>query len=162
MYINITDSEKGDNKGSSGQLVHYLEKENRTVQAEQYWFNGQQRDIQGYQVRNSIDGNVAKLCRDDAKFFLVNISPSAKEIEHLKQTYGEDMAREKLKDYAVKVMDEYARNFKREDVLGEADLLWFGKLENHRYYSHRDKEVELLPLSRDIYRADLNSNFKFD
>lgn len=148
MYINITDSEKGDNKGSSGQLVHYLEKENRTVQAEQYWFNGQQRDIQGYQVRNSIDGNVAKLCRDDAKFFLVNISPSAKEIEHLKQTYGEDMAREKLKDYAVKVMDEYARNFKREDVLGEADLLWFGKLENHRYYSHRDKEVKSAEVKR--------------
>ncbi|WP_449435070.1 DUF5712 family protein [Pedobacter steynii] len=28
MYINITASETGNNKGSSGALVHYLEKEN--------------------------------------------------------------------------------------------------------------------------------------
>lgn len=142
MYINITDSEKGDNKGSSGQLVHYLDKENRTFQAEQFWFNGNKRDIHGYQVKSKIDQNIAKLCKNDAKFFLVNISPSAKEIAHLKELYGEDVAREKLKDYAVKVMDEYARNFKREDITSEANLLWFGKLENYRYYSHRDKEVK--------------------
>ena len=142
MYINITDSEKGDNKGSSGQLVHYLDKENRTLQAEQFWFNGSDRNIQGYQVKAGINGNIAKLCHGDAKFFLVNISPSTKEIQHLKTIYGEERAREKLKDYAVKVMDEYAKNFKREDITGESNLLWFGKLEHHRYYSHRDKEVK--------------------
>lgn len=142
MYINITDSEKGDNTGSCGQLVHYLDKENRTMAAEELWFNGSQNDIQGYQIKNRIDNNIAKLCHKDAKFFLVNINPSAKEIAHLKQVYGKDMAREKLKEYAIKVMDEYARNFKREDISSEANLLWFGKLENHRYYSHRDKEVK--------------------
>lgn len=44
--------------------------------------------------------------------------------------------------YAVKVMDEYAKNFKRNDIQSNTDLLWFGKLENHRYYSHKDQEVK--------------------
>ena len=32
MYINITQNETGNNKGSSGQLVTYLEKENRVAE----------------------------------------------------------------------------------------------------------------------------------
>jgi Family of unknown function (DUF5712) len=39
-------------------------------------------------------------------------------------------------------MDEYARNFKRPGVESGKDLLWFGKLENYRYYSHKDPEVK--------------------
>ncbi|HEY0245506.1 MAG TPA: DUF5712 family protein, partial [Mucilaginibacter sp.] len=31
MHINISKSETGNNKGSSGQLVNYLEKENRLL-----------------------------------------------------------------------------------------------------------------------------------
>ena len=143
MYINITDSEKGNNKGSSGQLVHYLDKENRLYKPEELmlWFNGGSKTVQSYEVKNKLDNNIAKLCRDDAKFFLINISPSQKEISHLKELYGEDGAREKLKEYAIKIMDEYARNFKKENIRSNADLLWFGKLENHRYYSYKDKEV---------------------
>lgn len=144
MYINITDSEKGNNQGSSGQLVHYLDKENRLYKPEEpmLWFNGSTKTFQSYEVRNKIDNNIAKLCRDDAKFFLINISPSQKEISHLKELYGEDGAKGKLKEYAVKIMDEYARNFKKDNIKSNRDLLWFGKLENHRYYSYKDKEVK--------------------
>jgi len=39
-------------------------------------------------------------------------------------------------------MDEYARNFKRDGVNSNRDLLWFAKVEDHRYYSHRDEEVK--------------------
>lgn len=39
-------------------------------------------------------------------------------------------------------MDEYARNFKRPGIESGKDLLWFGKLENHRYYNHYDPEVK--------------------
>jgi RNAse (barnase) inhibitor barstar len=49
------------------------------------------------------------LGREDAKFFLINISPSQKEISHLKELYGEAEAQEKLQEYAVKGMDAYAR-----------------------------------------------------
>lgn len=144
MYINITDSEKGNNKGSSGQLVHYLDKENRLYKPEEpmLWFNGSTSTVQSYKVKNRLDNNISKLCREDAKFFLVNISPSQKEIGHLKELYGEEGAREKLKEYAVKIMDEYALNFKKENIRSNADLLWFGKLENHRYYTYKDREVK--------------------
>ncbi|GGC47089.1 clindamycin resistance transfer factor BtgB [Parapedobacter defluvii] len=148
MYINITKSETGDNKGSSGALVHYLEKENR-MQPEkgmgnepERWFNGTDNDIKPHKVRMGIDRNVAKLGREDSKFFLINISPSQKELAHLVSRYGEDGAREKLKEFAARVMDEYARNFKRPGIDSHKDLLWFGKLENHRYYNHNDKEVK--------------------
>ncbi len=148
MYINITKSETGDNKGSSGALVHYLEKENRMqpdkgiAAKPEHWFNGTANDIKPHEVRIGIDRNVAKLGRDDSKFFLINISPSQKELAHLVSQYGEDGAKEKLKEFASKVMDEYARNFKRPGIENHKNLLWFGKLENHRYYSHNDKEVK--------------------
>lgn len=143
MFINITDSEKGNNKGSSGQLVHYLDKEQRLFDApEQLWFNGNAIDIASFEVGTAIDNNVAKLMKTDAKFFLINVSPSHKELHHLINKFGELKSRQQLKDYAIKVMDEYARNFHRPGVESHKDLLWFAKLEHHRYYSFRDKEVK--------------------
>jgi len=146
MYINITDSETGNNKGSSGQLVNYLEKENRTVFEEkrenELWFNSLNRDITPQEVRVKIDNNVAKLSRKDAKFFLINISPSEKEIAYLKEQFGEKGAEEQLKKYAVGVMDVYARNFKRPGVESSNNLLWYGKMEHYRYYHHIDEEVK--------------------
>ncbi len=148
MYINITASETGNNKGSSGALVNYLEKENEleneknSVPEYENWFNGVRNDIRRQEVRVKIDNNIAKLGRDDSKFFLINISPSQKELEHLFKKYGQSGAKEKLKEFAVNIMDEYAKNFKRPGILTNNDLLWFGKVENYRYYKHTDKEVK--------------------
>ena len=144
MYINITDSETADNKGSSSGLVHYLDKENRTDLAKQpeHWFNHERTNILSEEVRPAIDNNIAKLGKVDAKFFLVNISPSQKEIAWLKEQYGEAGVKEQLKAYTASVMDEYARNFRRPGIESGKDLLWFGKLENYRYYSHKDPEVK--------------------
>ena len=148
MHVNITKSETGNNKGSSSQLVAYLEKENRVAEQlnkkehqPEYWFNQESNTIQPYEVRQSIDSNIAKLSKDDAKFFLINISPSEKEILFLKEQYGGEGAKERLKDYANKVMDAYAKNFKRNGVEGNKDLVYYGKLENHRYYTYKDLEV---------------------
>ncbi|WP_316800613.1 DUF5712 family protein [Pedobacter frigidisoli] len=143
MYINITDSLTANNKGSSRELVHYLEKENRIKDKlePQFWFNHTGNRIESYEVRHLIDSNIAKLCKADAKFFLVNISPSQKELKYLEENYGKREMMKQLKKYAEKVMDEYARNFKREGISSAKDLMWFGKIKNHRYYSHKDKEV---------------------
>jgi hypothetical protein len=148
MFINITASETGDNKGSSGALVNYLEKENH-LQTEmgrgltlENWFNGTTNDISRQEVRVKIDRNIAKLSRNDAKFFLINVSPSQKELAYLHDRYGEQGAKEQLKAFVVKVMDEYARNFKRVGIEGHRDLLWYAKHENYRYYKHDDKEVK--------------------
>ncbi|RZJ90240.1 MAG: molybdopterin-guanine dinucleotide biosynthesis protein MobB [Chryseobacterium sp.] len=143
MYINITDSVTANNKGSSRELVHYLEKENRIKDKlePEFWFNHSGNRIESYEVRNLIDSNIAKLCKADAKFFLVNISPSQKELKYLEESYGKKEMNKQLKKYAEKVMNEYAKNFKREGINSAKDLMWFGKIENHRYYSHKDKEV---------------------
>jgi hypothetical protein len=144
MFINISDSKEAANKGSSSGLVHYLEKENRFYKKNEpeYWFNGRQVNIDPYQVKRTIDNNIAKLSRVDAKFFLVNISPSQKEIAFLRKQYGDDGVKEQLKGFAVRVMDAYAQNFKREGVNSHEDLVWFAKLENYRYYSYNDPEVK--------------------
>jgi hypothetical protein len=143
MYINITDSKTANNKGSSRELVHYLEKENRIENKleQEHWFNHQGRLFEPYEVRHAIDGNVAKLGKADAKFFLINISPSQKELKHLEDKYGASDIRDQLKCYAERLMDEYATNFKREGINSARDLLWFGKIENNRYYGFKDMEV---------------------
>jgi len=38
-------------------------------------------------------------------------------------------------------MDAYAKNFKRNGIDGNKDLVYYGKLENHRYYTYKDLEV---------------------
>jgi hypothetical protein len=144
MFINITDNKEAANKGSSSGLVHYLEKENWIYNKDEpgYWFNGQQVRIDPYVVMRTIDNNIAKLGKDDAKFFLLNISPSQKEIAFLKEQYGEDGAKDQMKGFAVRVVDAYAQNFKREGINSNEDLVWFAKLENYRYFSHNDPEVK--------------------
>lgn len=175
MHINITDSEKGKNTVSSGQLVHYLDKENRLEpeKAPELWFTGDGLKIESYEVKSRLDQNIAKLCRKDAKFFLINVSPSQKEIAHLKALYKEEDVKEVLKAYAVKVMDEYARNFNRPGIESHKDLLWYGKVENYRYYSHKDaavkkglkkagerKEGEQLHVQIIVSRKDISNKIK--
>jgi len=144
MFINISDSREASNKGSSGTLVHYLEKENRFAKNREpeYWFNGREIKIDPYVVMQKIDNNIAKLGKADAKFFLVNISPSQKEIAFLREQYGDDGVIDQLKGFAVRVMDAYAENFKREGINSNDDLMWFAKLENYRYYTYKDPEVK--------------------
>ena len=135
-HINITTSSTGSNAGSCGQLVEYLEKENN-LKAEhkaELWFNQGRDDLRPYEVRQGIDANTAKLKQHEAKFYLVNISPSQKELAHL----GNDPQR--LKDYARGVMAEYAANFQKG--LGPEDVKWYGKVEYNRGYKWTDDAVK--------------------
>lgn len=135
-HINITTSASGSNAGSSSGLVEYLEKENklRPEEKAELWFNQQRDDLRAYEVRQGIDGNTAKLKQHEAKFYLVNISPSQKELAHM----GNDP--QKLKDYARDVMAEYAANFQKG--LGPDDVKWYGKVEYNRSYKWTDADVK--------------------
>lgn len=135
-HINITTSSSGSNAGSSGGLVDYLEKENklRPEEKAELWFNQQRDDLRAYEVRQGIDGNTAKLKQHEAKFYLVNISPSKQELAHI------DNDPQKLKDYARGVMAEYATNFQKG--LGPDDVKWYGKVEYNRGYKWTDAEVK--------------------
>jgi len=135
-HINITASSSGSNAGSCGQLVEYLEKENnlKPEQKAELWFNQGRDDLRPYEVRQGIDTNTAKLKQSEAKFYLVNISPSQKELQHI----GNDP--QKLKEYARGVMAEYAANFRKG--LGPEDVKWYGKVEYNRGYKWTDLEVK--------------------
>lgn len=135
-HVNISRSSTGSNAGSCGQLVEYLEKENN-LKAEhkaELWFDQQREDLRPYEVRQGIDGNIAKLKQQEAKFYLINISPSQRELQHI----GDDPQR--LKDYARSVMAEYAANFQKG--LGADDVKWYGKVEYNRGYKWNDPAVE--------------------
>lgn len=134
-HVNITTSASGSSAGSSGGLVEYLEKENRLKPEEkaELWFNQCRDDLRAYEVRQGIDGNTAKLKQSEAKFYLINISPSQKELAHL----GNDP--QKLKEYARSVMAEYAANFQKG--LGPDDVKWYGKVEYNRGYKWTDDAV---------------------
>ena len=134
--MNVTKSEAGNNTGSCGDLVDYLEKENRFQKesAHEKWFNQDRDDIGPKEVMTRIDANIAKLKKTEAKFFLVNISPSEKELAHI----GQDP--QKLKAYSRQVMEEYAKNFQKG--LEGKDLLYYGKVEYNRYYKFSDDEVQ--------------------
>ena len=135
-HINITASSSGSNAGSCGQLVDYLEKENnlKPEHKAELWFNQGRDDIRPHEVRQDIDTNTAKLKQSEAKFYLVNISPSQKELQHI----GNDP--QKLKEYARGVMAEYAANFQKG--LGPDDVKWYGKVEYNRGYKWTDPEVK--------------------
>jgi len=135
-HVNITASSSGSNAGSCGQLVEYLEKENnlKPEQKAELWFNQERDDLRPYEVRQGIDTNTAKLKQSEAKFYLVNISPSQKELQHI----GNDP--QKLKEYARGVMAEYAANFQKG--LGPDDVKWYGKVEYNRGYKWTDLEVK--------------------
>ncbi len=133
-HVNITASETGGNTGSCGQLTDYLEKENQKLAKNELWFDQARDDIGPDQVKSGIDNNVAKLKKTEAKFYLINISPSGKELDHI----GSDP--QKLKAYVREVMKEYAENFNKG--LSEKDIKYYGKIEYNRYYTHEDLEVK--------------------
>ena len=90
----------GGNKGSSAQLVNYLDKENieieknaiqapnRSIEVEtrsrqQYFFNHKSDAISQIKAREAIDNNIAKLGKKDAKFYAPTISFSKNELKHI-------------------------------------------------------------------------------
>ena len=156
-HVHITNSEKGNNKGSCKALVHYLEKENyidktrlKPLEEREFFFSQSVEKVPAYQVIEHIDNNKKKLGKKDDKFFLVNISPSQEELKHI----GSD--KEKLKKYAKEVMELYAANF--DKGLKSEDLVWYGKVEQNREYKHSDKEVQLGEKQKGELKSGLQSH----
>ncbi|GEM_PF-3449520 len=97
----------------SGKRKPHGQDEGREIE---FWFDNLQGDITPQEVRVKIDNNIAKLSRNDAKFFLVNISPDPREIVYLKEQFGEKGAEEGLKKYAANVVGAYPCNFNRPGI----------------------------------------------
>lgn len=136
MNIKVTKAEKGTNTGSSANLAHYLEKENKgkSLGERKHFFSHGREEVSVHEVVRNLDANKKNLGKHDAKFYLINISPSKKELEHI----GGDET--KLREYTRKVMDSYAKNFGKR--LEGKDLMYYAKIEHERKYHGNDPEVK--------------------
>ncbi len=127
------------NKGSSSNLIEYLEKENRDreIMEKEHFFNQWHDRISGAKAERLLDNNKGRLSKDESKFYMLTINPSKREMDHI----GGD--RDRLKSYVNDVMDTYAHQFNRyykdgSQLTGE-NLVYFAKIENQRTYKHNEK-----------------------
>jgi hypothetical protein len=93
MYVTITPQKLGDNYTASvADFVAYLEKENedKSVEDIEPFFNQHGDAISSKQVIYEIDGNTAKLKKNEPKFYSITLNPSQYELKQL-QNHSEVM-----------------------------------------------------------------------
>lgn len=126
------------NKGSSLQMLNYLVQESKKDGKDlSIFFNQDSDGLRPEHVMAAVDNNVKGLASNDAKFYSLIVSPSAGELEHIKND------QQLLKDYTRQVMELYAHNFNLKDgrSLTSADLIWGATIHQDRCYRGTDKEV---------------------
>tara|TARA_R110002167_G_scaffold13222_6_gene55567 strand:+ start:6144 stop:7178 length:1035 start_codon:yes stop_codon:yes gene_type:complete len=141
MYITITKQKMDGNFGQSvADFVAYLEKENeqRSMEDQEHFFNQFDSVVPTDEVVREIDGNTAKLKKNEPKFYSITVNPSAYELKRL-QNSSED-----LKRYTIELMKEYAACFNRE-IEGRPvsldDIKFFAKIEHQRTFKGTDWQV---------------------
>jgi hypothetical protein len=120
------------NKGSCRAVTEYLEHEDMKRMQEGHRiepFFDHERDVSAKEAAYKIDHNHAKLSKDDAKFYVLTISPSAKEIEAMGKT-SEERA-QAMKSYIRNdVMQAYAEGFNKG--LKKYDIMYYAKIHYER------------------------------
>ena len=156
MIAKVHSTKEVGNTKSCSDLVNYLSKENegKELLDHENFFNSQGDNFTDFQVINSIDKNVKGIPKDEAKFFMVSLNPSQKELKHLAflatgkeiSNVSQMTATEKekfnqlFKSYANDCMELYAQGFNKG--LTKDDILYFGKVEHERIYKPFDIEVK--------------------
>lgn len=161
MFVQVHQPKKmigGDNKGSSGKIIDYLEKENNGKEDsnQENFFNHSSDTISAQDAVAMIDSNNKNLGKGDCKFYMLTINPSDKEQAHLiekvtgrKVENLHELSKEEkhkvfleVKNYSNQVMREYALNFERDNVTTEKDLVYVAKIEENRTYKFHSIEVK--------------------
>ncbi|WP_282073967.1 DUF5712 family protein [Polaribacter atrinae] len=164
------------NISSCVDLAMYLEKENNELDKalkntssiervraienrKQFFFSHSKNNISTNEVISSIDKNIKKLGKTDAKYFAPTINFSQQELKHIIQSVDEkkeftsvwelnnneyDLFIDKIKEYTKLIMTNYAKNFNREDkgLKSGNDLVYFAKIEHFRKFKGTDDEVK--------------------
>lgn len=124
----------------------------------QFFFNHSENNISTIDVIFTIDKNKKKLSKRDAKYFAPTINFSQQELKHLLKTVTQkeniksvwELNQNEyqqfnflLQEFIRKVMNNYAKNFNREDkgLKSGDDLVYFAKIEHFRKFKGIDKEV---------------------
>ncbi len=121
------------NQGSSGGLVRYLEHEDweniKNGKPMEPFFSHRENQVNPTTVIDKLDNNKRKLCKKDAKFYLLTLSPSADELRHLGNTPQEQS--KKLKEFIRQgFMEQYAASFNKG--LHAKDIMYYAKVHHHR------------------------------
>lgn len=171
MYITITPQKLGGNYShSSAGFVNYLEKENQGLEKKEMepFFNQYGDEISAEEVIREIDGNTAKLEKNEPRFYSITVSPSKYELSCLLDK-SED-----LKHYTRELMMDYVASFNRElngRPVRVEDIKYFAKIEHQRTFKGNDKQVrenqpfatKILALKteiRKIERGEMEGNIK--
>lgn len=144
-------------KGTSSKGVfEYLTKEDLDKE-EARFFNHDSNNITIDEAVKGIDENKGAHGNKVAKFYLINVSPSKKELEYLDQlaekfsntTEINNVSKAELKrkyfnlmleEYAKKTMENYAENFNRDKKVD--DLVYYAKIEHKRSYKEYENDVK--------------------
>ena len=129
------------NSGSCSNVVEYLEHEDKKQLQQgneiEPFFNHKEERVNASQIIKKIDENKGQLLKTDAKFFVVTISPSEKEINSMGKT-PEEQSRN-FKDFIKnEVAEKYAQNFNKD--LKKDDLLYYSKIHIERK-GEREKDL---------------------
>lgn len=139
-------SGKYANSGSSIGVMSYLDK-NRSNDILPEYFNNERNDISGREAALRIDKNKAKLCRSDAKFYVMTVSPSAKEIDAMGNTPEERI--KNFREYIRQgVMQNYAENFNKG--LNKEDIEYYARIHYDRGHGgHSDMHCHVVISRKD-------------
>jgi len=159
MHIKIQGGGSGSyaNTGSCYGVVSYLRHEDKELieqdRPTEQFFSYDRDFVSPSEVVNSLDSNKAKLSRNDAKFFVLTISPSKKEITAMGNSKSEKSSA--FKEYInQEVMTLYGDGFKKN--LRANDLLYFAKI----HHTRDEKEGEQMHAHIIISRKDKSNRIK--
>lgn len=148
---------KTANSGSSYGFATYLEHEDydRLKNGEQItpFFNLDRDSIGKSELVKDIDNNKAKLCKSDAKFYSIIISPSEKELLSMGKTEKE-CCQNFTKFIRENVMQKYAENFNKG--LSAKDIKFFGKI----HYDRKEKKGLNMHCHIIVSRKDMANKMK--
>ncbi len=139
MYISITKQHLDSTfSQSSGDFVDYLEKENdgKAVDLQEHFFDQYNERVSPEHIVKDIDGNTAKLKKQEPKFYSLTISPSQRELKHI----GNDPVL--LRSYVREVMKDYADSFYRDNPVSVDSIKYYAKIEYERTYKGFDREIK--------------------
>jgi|GEM_PF-1305123 len=135
MHVKIQGGGDGkySNSGSCSNVVSYLEHEDferiQNDEKVETFFSHNNDKVDPNFIIDSIDNNRKKLCKNDAKFFVITISLSENELKHLSKIDGD--IGERIRGFVrQEVMERYAENFNKG--LKAEDLMYFGKIHHER------------------------------
>jgi hypothetical protein len=157
MHISIT-AHDAKSSSSSGSLINYLDKENeikgldsKNQEYENYFDSNYSaenpvQDLDKNTIVENLDSNRGSQRLNSSNYFMLNISPSKMELQHMENIANEELIKRNLdknindpnkifyneqkaelmkmqmKLYVKDVMNEYATNFKREIYTDESKL----------------------------------------